>query len=325
MFRAQTTFLNETKVAFLNSKKQPFAFVIQRAEDVNFGDVYQGRIVKKMPRLRSFFVDIGKENPVFMATDVPLNEGDAVTVQVIKESRPGKEAQVSLVHVDGAAPVGLIEKSTPWTTSQQNWPEVPWDETWDDIMENAMEPVVLFADGARLIIERTAAFWSIDVDSAGSSLPFKTLNEQAVYPIVHEIIRRNLSGNILVDFIGHKTMTTVRPLLIRMETEFADDSVPTRIMGLSRLGFIEIRRQRQHSALVDSMTSLNADAYRLFKAVLVHPSPFLTIQATPRLYQQITGPLQVTWQTVERKKGAPLTLKADPAETSFTIMENTHD
>ena len=325
MFRAQTTFLNETKVAFLNSKKQPFAFVIQRAEDVNFGDIYQGRIIKKMARLRSFFVDIGKENPVFMATDVPLNEGDVVTVQVIKESRPGKEAQVSLIKTDSSIECGLIEKGALWTTSQQSWPEVPWDETWDDIMENALEPVVLFADGARLIIERTAAFWSIDVDSAASSLPFMTLNEQAVCPIVHEIIRRNLSGNILVDFIGHKTMGTVRPLLTRMETEFADDSVPTRIMGLSRLGFIEIRRQRQRSALVDSMTSLNADAYRLFKAVLAHPSPFLTIQVTPRLYQQITGSLRAAWQTVERKKGAPLTLKADPTETSFTVMENTHD
>ena len=325
MFRAQTTFLNETKVAFLNSEKQPFAFVVLRTEDVNFGDIYQGRILKKRPELHAFFVDIGKENPVFLASDTCLNEGAFVKVQVIKEPRPGKEAQVSLLNVDKAAPIGLIEKGALMTKAQAALPEIPWDETDDEALANALEPVVLFADGARLIIERTAAFWSIDVDSAASSLPFSEINNLATSQIVREIIKRNLNGNILVDFIGRKTVETVRPLLTRMKKEFADDPVPTQILGLSRLGHVEIRRRRQRSVLIDVLSSLNADAYRLFHNILAHPSPFLTIKATPRLYRQITGPLQATWQTVERKKGAPLTLKADPAETSFTIMENTHD
>ncbi len=325
MFRAQTTFLNETKVAFLDDKKQPFAFIIQRLEDVNFGDIYQGRILKKMPRLKSFFVDIGQEKPVYLATNAALNEGDSVTVQVTKEPRPGKEAQVSLLHIEKAAPIGLIKKGALLTKAQLDLPETAWDETDDEALEKGLNPVVVFADGARLIIERTAAFWSIDVDSAGSLQPFPLLNEQAIIPIVREIINRNLSGNILIDLIGRKTMKTVQPLLTKMETLFATDSVPTQMMGLSRLGYIEIRRQRQRQTLMDALTSLNAESYRLFKAILTHPSPFLTIKTAPRLYKQITGPLVQTWQTVERKKGTRLILKADPTETSFTLMENTHD
>ncbi len=321
MFRAQTTFLNETKVAFLDSKKQPFAFVITRAEDVNFGDIYQGRIVKKMTGLKSSLVDIGKEAPVFLPESAALNEGDGVWVQVVKEPRPGKEAQVSLIKADSVKSCGLIRKGNLLNEEESLYPQVPWDERFDEALETAMESVVTFADGARLIIERTAAFWSIDVDSASSTLPFYDINAQAAPLIAREIIKRNLSGNILIDFIGKKTIATVKPLMTDMEIAFNQSLAPTRIFGLSRLGNIEIRRQRQRSALTYTMTSTTATAYRLFKEILACPSPFITIEVSPILYKHITGALCETWQSVERKKGTRLTLKTNPSIKSFTIME----
>ncbi len=321
MFRAQSSFLNETKVVLLDSNEQPFTFVIQRNEDINYKDIYQGRILKKIFSLKAFLVDIGKENPVFMASSHPLNEGDPVIVQVIKEARIGKEAQVSLLNTLQESDIGLIKKGEILTKEQLSLPEIPWNDIWDESLENALEPIISFADGAHLIIERTSAFWSLDVDSASSSMSFSDINEQVIPLIVQEIIKRNLNGNILIDLIGHKTIKSVTPLLNKMETLFSLDPVPTRILGLSRLGNIEIQRNRYRSALTDILNSLNSQAYFLFKSILNNPSPFLIISVSLRLYKHIMGPLAETWKLVQNKKGTRILLKANPTESSFTLME----
>ena len=325
MFRAQTTFLNETKVAFLDSQKQPFAFIIQRLEDVNYGDLYQGKIEKKIPLLKSFFVNINKDKNVFLPSSEQLNEGDYVIVQVTKEARLGKEAEVKLINIIKSHPIGLIEKGKLLTPNQLTLPEIPWNEYFDDILSDTCNPIVSFADGARLIIERTSAFWSIDIDSASSSLPFSKINQEAVPIIAKEIIKRNLNGNIIIDFIGRKNIKNISPLLIQLNNLLLIEATPFQIGGLSRLGNVEMKRDRRRSALIDILTSPNAKAYTLFKSILNIPSPFLTIHVSPYLYKQIIGPLAQTWNLLEQKKGTRLVIKADPTETSFTIKENLHE
>ena len=71
-------------------------------------------------------------------------------------------------------------------------------------LDEALQKEVKLACGGRVIIEETKAFVSIDVDSGEGYTQggFNRLNNEAAVEIAKQIILRNLSGKIIIDFAG---------------------------------------------------------------------------------------------------------------------------
>lgn len=318
MFLAQQEFLGQTKVALLDDKKQPFAFYILRHTDINAGDIYQGRICQKMDKLKAYFVDIGKGQTIFFPSSLEYPEGQILTFEIKQEERPGKTASAGLAETQRDCPVGLVQKAVFPHPQAQN---IPWDEDIEEALQESLLPIRSFADGARLIIERTAAFWSIDVDSHSSLKTLEEINVDAAPIIAREIIKRNLSGNIIIDFIGKKKRKDLNQLMDLLHEGLNQSDVPFQMMGVSPLGNVEIRRERKRAALFDLLSSPKATAYAFFEDILKSPSHLFNAEISLELSYLLQKDLHDEWSQLERKVGKKIPLKTNPTLKTYMINQ----
>ncbi len=323
MLYAIKTFLSEVTVALLDDDKYPFTFYRIRSEDVNLGDLYLCRITQKMPEIKGYFAEIDHKRNLFLSTKHDLEIGQLVSVVISKEERLGKIAQAKRYgRPDSAkAPLGLLQKGDilagiPDTT---DYMQTDWTEEMDDMLSDSIEMVVPFGDSARLIFEQTHAFHSIDVDSASSQMPIEKLNELASVRIGQEIIRRNLSGNILIDFIGNKRKNDVATWKNIMSRELCKSPVPYQLIGVSPLGNVELRRDRMRMSSLDATRTVSAISYDLFKEILKEPARIKSVRVSLAIYAALTGILSKTWEQVQAKTGKAIPLSAATNLTTFEV------
>lgn len=323
MFYAIKSFLSEVTVVLLDEDKQPFTFYTIRAEDINLGDLYVAQITEKMQEQKAFFATIGDGRDVYLASKQPLEIGQRITVVITKEARLGKIPQAKRHGnvMPPKTPLGLVQKGDILIgiNDVENYQQIDWDETFDDFILEASEMYVPFAKGAQLIFERTHAFYSIDVDSHTSTEPFESLNKQAAVLIAKEIIKRNMSGNILIDFIGQKTKNEINALKNIMSRELCKSPVPYQLMGVSPMGNVELRRQRMRSGIDDTSRTLTSLAYRLFAEIIKEPANIKKVNVSLSLYGHLTTLLQKTWKQVEAKTGDKIPLVANTQLTTYKI------
>lgn len=127
----------------------------------------------------------------------------------------------------------------------------------EDQLIEALDRTVPLNGGGRLHIEQTRACVCFDVDS-GDLRPggaMSKLNETAAEEIVRQIRLKNLAGKIIIDFAGSSEYRFIRPVLTILETGLADDPYHARVLGLSKLGNVEIIRQRRRPSLLDIYTT----------------------------------------------------------------------
>jgi Rne/Rng family ribonuclease len=126
-----------------------------------------------------------------------------------------------------------------------------------DALDAALSPVVPLPSGGRLVIEPTAALIAVDVDAGAGSA--RAANTEALAALPRELRLRGLSGSILVDLIpdGPRLPGPARRAL---EKALAADPAPARLAGVSRLGLLEITRERRAPALSERLTGPAAQA-----------------------------------------------------------------
>jgi ribonuclease E len=114
-------------------------------------------------------------------------------------------------------------------------------------------PKVSLASGANIVIERTEALVSVDVNSSrsktgeGGREPEEILfqiNCEAAAEVARQIRLRDLGGVIVVDFIDMESAQHRQELESLMRTLCAKDKAKVKVYGLSPLGLMEINRQR---------------------------------------------------------------------------------
>lgn len=323
MFYAVKSFLSEVTVVLLDEDKQPFTFYTLRTEDINLGDFYVAQIVGKMQEQKAFFAQIGDGRDVFLTSKQPFEIGQKITVVITKEARLGKIPQAKRHGnlMPPKTPLGLVQKGDilAGITNISEYKKIDWKEEFDDYILEASEIYIPFAKGALLIFERTHAFYSIDVDSHKSTEPFQELNKQAAVLIAKEIIKRNMSGNILIDFIGQKTKSEISALKNIMSRELCKSPVPYQLMGVSPMGNVELRRQRMRSGIDDTSRTLTSMAYRLFDEIIKEANHIKQVNVSLTLYGHLTTLLQKTWKQVEAKVGEKISLVADTQLTTYKI------
>ena len=323
MYYAIKSFLSQITVALLDEKKEPFTFYTIRTEDVNLGDSYVAQITEKMTESKAFFANIGNGRTIYLTSKQPLEIGQRINVIVHKEPRLGKIAEGKRKGnvLPPKTPIGLLQKGDflAGISDSQNYQQVDWLEEYDEVAEDALNMYIPFSEGARLVFETTHAFHCIDVDSHTCSLPHTQINEQASVILAKEIIKRNLSGNILIDFIGQKRKSDVGNLKNIMSRELCKSPVPYQIMGVSPMGNLELRRQRLRTSLADLARQPTTKAYKLFEEMVKQPIGISSVHVSLPLYACLTTLMQKTWEQVEAKVGQKTSLVADTQVSDFKI------
>ena len=121
--------------------------------------------------------------------------------------------------------------------------------------ERLFEKKVYLKSGAFLVIEKTEAFVSIDVNSGKCTKgkkpeeTYRAVNLEAAAEAVRQIILRNLSGMILIDFINMKDPDHREELLHVMRKELKRDPLRSEAVDLTKLGIMEIVRPRKGFSL----------------------------------------------------------------------------
>ena len=201
-----------------------------------------------------------REVPNRIITDIPLAAD--ILAQNQKEARASGE-QVQEVPEDVSA--GLIghsggrESLRPEIVAARLVNGLPLAEAFhlQENFDKLLQRVVWLKSGAFLVIEQTEAFVVIDVNTGRSSkgrIPeetYRRVNIEAVPEICRQIRLRNLSGEILVDFIKMKSEDHREELLHVMRKAVRRDYVRTEAVDLTALGILEMTRQKTSRPLAD--------------------------------------------------------------------------
>ncbi|MGN1063008.1 MAG: ribonuclease E/G [Alphaproteobacteria bacterium] len=264
-------------------------FYIRRPERLNLGEYADGIIRAHHPALRGYFVETAKKCAVFVPSQDKLAEGQRVCVRITKEARHGKDANGVFVPVIKAYP-SLTETLAAQTglTAQSDWDAYDLDEQ----LERALDKNVSLTGGGRLMIERTEACWTIDVDSKNATESFHVLNQTAIKEIARQVSLRHMGGLILIDFIGSKPKHEQNALDQALHHAFGSDSL-TRLLGWTCARLYEIKRMRTYAPLTDvffdSTGHLSAisTAYAICDALQKNTAAHTVVTAHPAVIEML--------------------------------------
>lgn len=125
-----------------------------------------------------------------------------------------------------------------------------------DMLQLAMQKTITLPNGGQIHIEETKAMVAIDVDTKGLVARGDTdnFNKEAAIEIARQIILRNLSGKIMIDFAGSNEYRFMRSVIDTLEEALAGDYHGARVLGLSKAGNVEILRRRIGKTLLEQFS-----------------------------------------------------------------------
>ena len=121
---------------------------------------------------------------------------------------------------------------------------------------------VYLKSGGSVVIEQTEAFVAIDVNTgryAGNKNAKETkmlINREAAAEIASQIRLRQLSGTILIDFIGLKDRADREEITELMRRCLAADADPAKVIDITALDIMELTRSRRHKSLKEQLTAI---------------------------------------------------------------------
>jgi len=122
-------------------------------------------------------------------------------------------------------------------------------------ISRALEKVVDLPSGGFITIEQTEACVVVDVNtgnSAGVASYRETVlnaNLEAAKTVIDQIILRNLSGTIIIDFIDMPGQHDKSTLMEALAVEARRDRLNPEIIGMSKLGIVQIARAKRRLSL----------------------------------------------------------------------------
>ncbi|MDZ4910587.1 ribonuclease E/G, partial [Clostridium perfringens] len=122
-------------------------------------------------------------------------------------------------------------------------------------IDKALNKKVWLKSGGYLIIEKTEALTVIDVNTGkftGNSnredTVYKT-NEEACIEIARQLKLRDIGGIIIIDFIDMIKKKNKENLLKILNHELQKDKRKSEVLGLTRLGLVEVARRREKNSV----------------------------------------------------------------------------
>ncbi len=226
-----------------------------------------------------------------------------------------------------ATKVRLYNASTPiFETYQIN-----------DQLQEVFRREVKLPSGGAIVLDETEALIAIDVNSGrgrkGADQPEFILqtNLEAAVEIARQLRLRNIGGLVVLDFIDMRSAKDREEVYRTMKRLVKGDRAKTKILPLSRLGLMEMTRQREHesisdqvhmpcpyckgSGLVKSEVSMSVEIQRCLNAVL-RESRFrnrsIRVIMHPDILQRMHSKDAKLLQELENRYKNDLSFRADP-------------
>ena len=131
------------------------------------------------------------------------------------------------------------------------------------LLEKTLSKRAYLKSGAYLVIEPTEAMTVIDVNS-GKSIKGKNAEEQflkinieAAKEIARQLRLRNISGIVMIDFINMKEESHNHGLMKNLAEYVRTDPVRTTVVDMTKLGLVELTRQKGKRALHEVFSENN--------------------------------------------------------------------
>ncbi|HEV2163155.1 MAG TPA: ribonuclease E/G [Stellaceae bacterium] len=126
-----------------------------------------------------------------------------------------------------------------------------------DAVEQALAPHLALPGGGFLLVEPTALGVAVDVDS-GTARSAVAVNLEAARAIARQIRLRNLSGPMIVGFVGMKGKGERARVLATLAKALARHVPDCQALGWTRLGHVELVRKRKAPSLAESIAAARA-------------------------------------------------------------------
>ncbi|MYL53368.1 Rne/Rng family ribonuclease [Pontibacillus yanchengensis] len=170
---------------------------------------------------------------------------------------------VEEVVVDDTKLVKFIQKHFPHLKDKCRWAKQIEEElpvTIPQLTETIAQPLVKLEGGAEIRIDQTEAMVVVDVNTAKNtkradkSRSVVGTNLQAAKEIANQLKLRNLSGMIIIDFIGMRNEKDQQQVLEKLKKSLHDDPFRTEVYGFTKLGLVEMTRKREGRSLLSTLT-----------------------------------------------------------------------
>lgn len=126
-------------------------------------------------------------------------------------------------------------------------------------LKEALDRKVWLKSGGYLVIDPVEALTCIDVNSGKSSggkgrkPSYLEINLEAAEEIARQLLLRNLSGIIIIDFINMETKEQNETLLACLREAVAADPVRTTVVDMTPLGLVEVTRKKEKKPLREQL------------------------------------------------------------------------
>ena len=156
-------------------------------------------------------------------------------------------------------------------------------------MKTGLGRVVGFKNGGYLVIDKTEALFSIDVNS-GSKRIYEDQEENAFQynmlaadEIVHQLRLRDIGGIIIIDFIDMDDKDHQQKLFDHMYALMEHDRAKHNVLPLTKFGLMQVTRQRVRPAVEMDVTEVCPTCMGKGK---IQPSILFTDQVEEQIAQQ---------------------------------------
>ena len=209
----------------------------------------------------------------------------------------------------------------------------------NDQLKTVFQREVRLPGGGAICIDETEALIAIDVNTGkgknASDQPefiLKT-NMEAAEEIARQLRLRNIGGLVVLDFIDMRSAKDRDEVYRYMKKLVKDDRAKTKVLPLSKLGLMEMTRQREHesiqdqvytpcpycrgSGLVKSVVTMSAEIQRRLSSVLrdrkYKDVSSVRVIMHPEVLARLRNEDAALLQELEEKYKHELSFRADPS------------
>lgn len=226
------------------------------------GDIYGVSVMRYAASQRAYFLDVGNGTEMFLPHKdaKKFSTGTKILVRVERPQTKEKSIRASLVE-DTASVLGLIEKGDDDVMlAKKDFPHAT--ETADGLQDfdaaiiALQNPTVFVQQGVEIVIEHTAALTAVDINNADPDLkPFEA-NRLCMTELLRQMRLRNLSGQILADCLRLQNPEQKIKLIDHVKEHAAQDPCAIDLYGFTRLGLLELTREKRGLPLKDVLAIL---------------------------------------------------------------------
>jgi len=218
----------------------------------------------------------------------------------------------------------------------------------EEQLERACARKVALPSGGHIVIDRTEALWSIDVNSGRSAkdrdiedTAYRT-NKEAASEVARQLRIRDMGGLIVVDFIDMENRNHIKDVEKTLKDTLKKDKAKSDVSNMGKFGLVGISRQRMGISFYDVVMKgcdvcFGTGSHPTPDAVMVRflrrvhselsrdPAKDLAVRVSPQLLEALLNQKREEVTSLEKMCGARVVFEVDASlpPGSYSVGEGT--